>query len=364
MTDVRQWIVPGRVNLIGEHLDYNGGPVLPMAIDRTLTVKVRRRDDDTVNVWTDQPDSAKASFPVSVQPGDVDGWAAYAAGVVWAFRQWGLDVPGLDLVIESNLPSGAGLASSAALTSGIALAINELAGYGHPPEQLALAAGVAENGFVGAPTGLMDQYAVLLAESGSGLHIDFATDPPVTRSVPLGWGDAGLVLLVIATGAHHSLADGEYAVRRDECERAATELGLEHLSQAGLDATFKLTDEVLKARTRHVLTETARVRAAVSALNRGAWPQLGAIFTASHESLRDDFEVSCPELDTAVEAAIEAGALGARMTGGGFGGSVIALVPVDKVAAIRERVEARYAVRDWPAPEAFVVHAAGGARLV
>jgi len=364
VTDVRQWIVPGRVNLIGEHLDYNGGPVLPMAIDRSLTIKVRSRDDDTVNVWTDQPGASKASFPVSVQPGDVDDWAAYAAGTVWSLAESGHSFGGVDIVVESALPSGAGLSSSAALTCGIAAAIDELFTLGIDRTDLALIAQRAESGYVGAPVGIMDQLAVLRGEVGNAILIDTSAAPPTTRSVPLGWEDADLVLLVIATGAHHSLADGEYAARRDECERAAAELGLEHLSQAGLDATVKLTDEVLKARTRHVLTETARVRAAVSALNRGAWQQLGAIFTASHESLRDDFEVSCPELDVAVEAAIEAGALGARMTGGGFGGSAIALVPADLVTAVRERVEARYVAHQWPAPETFVVHAAGGAHRV
>ena len=364
MTDVRQWIVPGRVNLIGEHLDYNGGPVLPMAIDRTLTIKVRRRDDDTVNVWTDRASSGKASFPIAVQPGDVDGWAAYAAGTMWSLGESGHSFGGVDIVVESALPSGAGLSSSAALTCGIAAAIDELFDLGISRTDLALIAQRAESDYVGAPVGIMDQLAVLHGEVGHALLIDTAATPPTTRPVPLGWEDAGLILLVIATGAHHSLADGEYAARREECERAAAELGLEHLAQAGLDATVKLTDEVLKARTRHVLTETARVRGAVSALNRRAWQQLGAIFTASHESLRDDFEVSCPELDVAVEAAIEAGALGARMTGGGFGGSAIALVPLDQVATVRERVEARYAAHQWAAPEAFVVHAADGARLV
>ncbi|GAA3526938.1 galactokinase [Aeromicrobium panaciterrae] len=364
MTDVRQWIVPGRVNLIGEHLDYNGGPVLPMAIDRTLTIKVRRRDDDTVNVWTDRPGSSKSSFPVTVQPGDVGDWASYAAGTVWSLGQSGHTFGGADIVIESGLPSNSGLSSSAALTCGIAAAIDELFALGIGRTDIALIAQRAESGYVGAPVGIMDQLAVLYGEADHAILIDTQAAPPTTTPVPLGWEDAGLVLLVIATGAHHSLADGEYAARRDECERAAAELGLDHLADAGLDATVNLTDEVFKARTRHVLTETARVRGAVSALNRGAWPQLGQIFTASHESLRDDFEVSCPELDVAVEAALEAGALGARMTGGGFGGSVIALVPLDKVAAVRERVDARYEARSWKAPETFVVHAAGGARLV
>lgn len=361
MTDVRRWTVPGRVNLIGEHLDYNGGPVLPMAIDRSLTIKVRPRDDGIVNVWTDRAESEKASFPTTVQPGEISGWAGYAAGTVWSLVRAGHTFPGADLVVESQLPSGAGLSSSAALTCGIASALDNLFGFGLGRTPLALIAQHAESGYVGAPVGIMDQLAVLYGEAGHAVLIDTAAAPPTTRTVPIGWEDDGLILLVIATGAHHSLADGEYAARRDECERAAAELGLEWLAKAGPDATVKLTDETLKARTRHVLTETARVRAAVNAVKRRAWLQLGTIFTASHESLRDDFQVSCPELDVAVEAALEAGALGARMTGGGFGGSVIALVPLDRVAIVRERVEARYEAHGWRRPECFVVHAADGA---
>ena len=364
MTDVRQWTVPGRVNLIGEHLDYNGGPVLPMAIDRSLTIKIRARDDDLVNVWSDLPGSTKVAFPTGVQPGEVDGWAIYAAGIVWSLMSAGHHFGGADLVVESRIPSGAGLSSSAALTCGIASALNELFDFGLDRTELALLAQRSEHDFVGAPVGLMDQLAVLYGEAGHAVLIDTAATPPTTRTVPIGWEDDGLVLQVIATGAHHSLADGEYAARRDECERAAAELGLTWLAEAGLDATVMLTDETLKARTRHVLTETARVRAALNAINRRAWTQLGAIFTASHESLRDDFQVSCPELDVAVEAALEGGALGARMTGGGFGGSVIALVPLEGVAAVREKVEARYESHGWARPESFVVHAAAGAHLV
>lgn len=364
MTDVRQWTVPGRVNLIGEHLDYNGGPVLPMAIDRSLTIKVRPRDDDIVNVWTDRRGTSKASFPTAVQPGDTDDWATYAAGTVWSFAESGHSITGADIVVESKLPSNAGLSSSAALTCGIAAALDDLFDFGLGRTELALIAQHAESGYVGAPVGLMDQLAVLYGEAGHAILIDTAAAPPATRAVPISWEDDGLILLVVATGAHHSLADGEYAARRGECERAAAELGLTWLAEAGLDATVKLTDETLKARTRHVLTETARVRAAVNAINRRAWTQLGSIFTASHESLRDDFQVSCPELDVAVEASLEAGALGARMTGGGFGGSVIALAPVDGVATVREKVEARYESRGWRRPESFVVHAAAGAHLV
>ncbi len=363
VTDVRQWTVPGRVNLIGEHLDYNGGPVLPMAIDRSLTIKVRARVDGMVNVWTDRPSGAKATFPITVQPTDVDDWAAYAAGTAWSLAEAGLTFSGADIVVESGLHSGAGLSSSAALTCGIAAAINDLFDFGLGRTDLAVIAQRAESGFVGVPVGLMDQLAVLYGESGHAVLIDTAVTPPTTCAVPIRWEDDGLILQVIATGAHHSLADGEYAARRDECERAAAELGLSWLAEAGLDATIALTDETLKARTRHVLTESARVRAAVNAVHRGAWPQLGTIFTASHESLRDDFQVSCPELDVAVESALEAGALGARMTGGGFGGSIIALVPLESVAAVRERVEAGYEAHGWTRPESFVVHAAAGAHL-
>ncbi|MCW2829954.1 MAG: galK [Aeromicrobium sp.] len=368
MTDVRRWDVPGRVNLIGEHLDYNGGAVLPLAIDRSLTVKARARHDAVVNVWSDLPGAGKVTFPVAVQPGDVTGWASYAAGATWSLVDAGHELGGADLVVESRLPSGAGLSSSAALTCGILAALDDINGLGLDRIDLALLAQRAENDFVGAPVGLMDPLAVLHGTADHAVLIEpLATEAgarPNLTQVPISWDDAGLTLLVINTRAHHALADGEYAARRDECERAAAELGLPHLALAGLDATVRLTDETLKARTRHVLTETARVRAAVSALNRRAWPQLGAILSASHASLRDDFQVSCPELDVAVEACLAAGALGARMTGGGFGGSVIALAPLDGVGTIREAVEARYAAHQWPQPETFAVRASDGARRV
>ncbi len=361
---MRRWDVPGRVNLIGEHLDYNGGPVLPLAIDRSVTVKARARDDGLVNVWSDLPGAGKVSFATTVQPGDVDGWAAYAAGTIWSLADQGHTVNGADLVIESRLPSGAGLSSSAAVTCGIASALDDLFGLGLDRPTIAAIAQHAEAGFAGVPVGMMDQLAVLQGTAGHAVWIDTATTPHPTKPVALGWEDDGLVLIVIATGAHHELANGEYAARRDECERAAVELGIEWLALAGLDATVRLTDETLKARARHVLTETARVRGAVNAIGRRAWPQLGTILTASHASLRDDFQVSCPELDVAVEAALEAGALGARMTGGGFGGSAIALAALEQVQAVRDRVEARYAAHQWSRPEVFVVHAADGAHQV
>nr|WP_241732798.1 galactokinase [Aeromicrobium phoceense] len=356
--DVRRWRVPGRVNLIGEHLDHNGGSAVPIAIDRSLLLKARRRDDGAVNLWSR---GERASFGLDVAPGDVSGWAAYPAGVVWALRSAGVPVTGADLVLESTLPVGAGLSSSAALTCGVALALDDLAGAGRSREQLAVIAQRAENDFVGVPTGLMDQYAVLFAEAGHAVHLDFGTEPPTTEPVPADWVDAGLVLAVIDTGVHHELAAGEYAERRRECAEAAASAGLESLAAIGLDGLLSLTDDTLKARARHVLTETTRVRGAVTALRRRDWAQFGAMLTSSHESLRDDFAVSCEELDVAVDAALASGALGARMTGGGFGGSAIALLPPENVDPLRARVEAAFAARSWAAPHVFVVQPAPAA---
>lgn len=361
MVEIKQWHVPGRVNLIGEHLDHNGGPTLPFAIDRGLTVKARRRDDDRVAVWSG---GERADLRLSVVPGEVDGWAAYVAGVVWAMQQAGNRVVGTDLVVESTLPRGAGLASSAALTCGVALALADVAGVEIDRHAVAGVAQRAETDFVGAPVGRMDQLAVLLATSGHALLIDHRPDPPTTTDVGLDPASAGLVLAVVDTRVHHDLAAGEYAARRAECAAACTELGLDHLSAAQVDAVFQLDDPVLVRRTRHVITETTRVRGAVKALRTGGWEQLGTILTSSHESLRDDFEVSCPELDLAVELALEHGALGARLTGGGFGGSVIALVPVDRAAAMASAVKEAFVARSWAEPVVAPVRPSAGARLV
>lgn len=358
MDDVRRWRVPGRVNLIGEHLDHNGGGVLPIAIDRSLLVKARARPDDIVNVWSR---GERASFCVDVSPGEVTDWSAYAAGAVWALRGAGVTVTGADLVLESDLPVGAGLSSSAAMTCGIALALSDLAGDERPREDLAVLARAAENDFVGVPTGLMDQYAVLLAQAGHALHVDFGSTPPAVEPIPVDWADAGLTLAVIDTKVHHALASSEYAVRREECSDIAESLALDSLASIGLDGLLSLTDETRKARARHVLTESTRVRGAVTALRRRDWNQFGAMLTSSHESLRDDFAVSCEELDVAVDAATASGALGARMTGGGFGGSAIALIEPEKVDALRSRLEAAYAARSWASPEVFTVQPAPGA---
>lgn len=364
MSDVRQWTAPGRVNLIGEHLDYNGGPALPIAIDRGVTLKARLRDDDTVRVWTTLGGNQSAEFATTVQPSEVAGWAAHVAGVVWALAQDAGRLRGADLVLDGDLPSGAGLSSSAAVEAVIATAFNDLLALGHDPIDLALLCRRAENDFVGAPTGVMDQLAVLAGTAHHALLIDSRPDRPVLEQVPAAWGVGGLSLVVIDTATRHDLADGLYGERRDECRRAAAALGLEHLAAAGPDAVLKLDDEVLKARTRHVITETARVRGAVRALGAQNWTQLGAMLTASHTSLKDDFAVSRMELDIAVEAALEVGALGARMTGGGFGGSVIALIDASLRAQLADRVSARFAFHQLAAPSFFAVEPSAGAHEV
>lgn len=349
------------MNLIGEHLDYNGGPCLPFAIDRDLVVKVRGRDDSTVNVWSA---GQKTSFPLDVQRADISGWAAHVAGTAWVLGDAGHQLVGADLVIESEIPRGAGLSSSAALTCAVGCALDELAGLSLSRLEIARVSQRVENEVIGAPTGLMDQLAVLHGRADHAVHLDLAADPPGVREVPLLVDEADLTLLVIATGVEHAHAESGYAERREECERAGAELGVEHLASVGPDAVLRLDDETLKKRTRHVITETARVRGALRALDVGAWTQLGTMLTASHASLRDDFEVSCAELDVAADTAVEAGALGARMTGGGFGGSVIALVPHDRVAAVRELVERRFDGVGWSRPDVFAVRASDGAALV
>lgn len=362
MSDVRQWSAPGRVNLIGEHLDYNGGPVLPIAIDRALTLKARLREDDTVRVWTTLGGNQTAEFTTRVQSADVTGWASYVAGVFWALARAGHPTRGADLVIDGDLPSGAGLSSSAAVEGLVATALNDLLGLGLDPIDLAILSRRAENDFVGAPTGIMDQVAVLTGRAGHALLIDSRPERPTVEAVEASWLEAGLSLVVIDTMTRHDLSDGSYAERRDECQRAADVLGLAHLAEAGPDAVLKLEDETLKARTRHVITETARVRGAVRALRARNWTQFGSMLSASHASLKEDFAVSRMELDIAQESAVAAGALGARMTGAGFGGSVIALVDASLRGPLAEAVTARFAFHQFAAPAFFAVEPAAGAR--
>ncbi|TWH74097.1 galactokinase [Modestobacter roseus] len=358
------WAAPGRVNLIGEHVDYNGGRCLPMALTRVTAAAVRRRDDDVVRLASTDPEAPVFEGSLdALGPGQVSGWAGYAAGTLWALQQAGVEVPGLDLAVSSDVPLGAGLSSSASLEATVAIAAAELAGRADSPELrhlLVQAAIRAENEVVGAGTGGMDQTVALLAEEGSALLIhtrDFRTEP-----VQLGLEEAGLELMVIDTRVTHSLADGQYAKRRADCDEAARQLGLEWLSDATEADVDRLTDERLRARTRHVVGENQRVDRVVELVRAGRVAEIGPLLDASHVSLRDDYEVSATELDLVVEAARKAGALGARMVGGGFGGSAIALIRPGDAQAISDAVVAACRERGLTEPGTLTVTSGPAAR--
>ncbi|MGA8247334.1 MAG: galactokinase, partial [Nocardioides sp.] len=325
---------PGRVNLIGEHTDYNGGLCLPLALPQRTTVSLTRRDDAVLGLSSSQQDAAWEGT-VEERP---TGWASYVAGVVWALRADGYDVPGFDATIDSDVPLGAGLSSSAALECAVAAGVGAMLGLELDEPQrrrLADACVRAENAYVGAPTGGMDQTVAMLARPGHALLLDFADGGVIPVALPLH--EAGLTLLAIDTRVRHTLTDGSYGDRRSECAAAADALGLDSLRDADLESIESL-EPLLRRRTRHVVTENQRVLEAVSALGTRDWARLGALLDASHVSMRDDFEISCRELDLAVETARGAGALGARMTGGGFGGSAVVLVPVAALSDVRRAV--------------------------
>ena len=358
------WHAPGRVNLIGEHTDYNDGFVLPFALSRgTLTV-AGRRDDDLLELRSRQVPGDGEVIPLaSLRPGAIAGWAAYPAGVAWALRSAGHPVGGFSMIIDSDLPSGAGLSSSAALECAVALAMTELSGLAVPRSELVTIAQRAENDFVGVPCGIMDQSASLLCQAGQALLLDCRTSE--SAAIPFDPAAAGLELLVIDTRARRELADGDYASRRDECEQAARALGVRALRDiTDVSQLARLADPVLRRRARHVVTENQRVVQTVALLRAGRLGEAGGVLAASHASLRDDFEISWPEADVTVTTATEAGALGARMIGGGFGGSVIALVPVRDCARVRHRVSAEFCRRGWPPPQFLDAMPSGGARRV
>ena len=358
------WASPGRVNLIGEHTDYNAGLCLPIALPHRTYVAVHRRQDDVVRMVSSlSPHDIWSGTVADLAPGRVRSWPAYTGGPAWSLAQDGHGVGGFDVAVDSCVPLGAGLSSSAALECAMILALNELfaAGIGLDDAgraRLAALAVLAENEVAGAPTGGMDQAASLRSTEGHALLLD-ARDSSVAQ-VPFDLAAAGLALLVIDTRAPHSLNDGQYAARRATCEAAAAELGLASLREVtDLDAALAaLTDETSRRRIRHVVTEIRRVEAFVDLVAAGRFDEVGPLMDASHASLRDDYEVSCPELDAAVAAAGRAGALGARMTGGGFGGSAIALIPADKVAAVADAVAAEFAERGFNEP-AFLTALAG-----
>ena len=358
------WTAPGRVNLIGEHTDYNEGFVLPFAIDLAARVALRVRNDGVIRLFSTAGAEGVAELSASdVRREDAPGWSIYPGGVVWAFRERGIAVPGFDLVLDSDVPLGAGLSSSHAIECAVATALNEVTGAALSAPELVLTTQRAENAFVGAPTGIMDQSASLWGEAGHAVFLD-CRDQSVDL-VPFDAPGAGLVTLVIDTRVAHSHADGGYASRRAACELGAEVLGVKALrdvSLGDLDEARALMDETTFRRVRHVVTEDQRVLDTVSALRTSGPAAIAPYLDASHASMRDDFEISCPELDTAVEASRESGAIGARMTGGGFGGSAIALVPVDAESRVREAVTEAFAASGFRAPRLFTVSPADGAR--
>ena len=356
---------PGRVNLIGEHTDYNDGLVCPMAIERHTVIVADGTDSGKAAVISlDRPDDGEARFGVgaSLAPGE-PAWANYVRGVVAGFIGRGIDVGGFDAVIASSVPLGGGLASSASLEVATATLLEAMTGVTLEPAEKALLCQQAEHTFAGMPCGIMDQTISALGRAGHAMVLDCRSRE--TRMVPLN--DPDVAVLICNTNVKHELVEGQYARRREQCERAAQTLGAAALRDVTLDqlgaAGGQLDDETLR-RARHVVSEIARVHRFAEALEQRRWRDAGALMVESHASLRDDFEVSCTELDLAVELALskrDSGVYGSRMTGGGFGGCTVSLVRRDAVDAVAEHIHDRYRRQTGIEPTIFATAAADGA---
>jgi galactokinase len=366
------WSAPGRVNLIGEHTDYNDGFVLPFAIPHRTHVQLATRPDDRIRVV-----STFDEAPVEVSLAELDElfperrdsvpeWSTYPLGVAWALlhaagRAAG-DVVGVDIAIASDVPVGAGLSSSAAIESATAMALNDTWALGLDRVALARVGRTAENEAVGAPTGIMDQMASMLGEADAAIFLDCRTlDANVTD---LGFTAAGLELLVMDTGVKHAHSTGGYRERRASCELGAEIMGVPALRDVSVDdlpVARQKMDDVTFRRVRHIVTENQRVLDTVQVLRESGPRAIGDLLIASHVSMRDDFEISVPELDTAVDAALAAGAIGARMTGGGFGGAAIALAEHERTDAVAAAVTRAFADAGFAAPHIFAVSPSAGA---
>lgn len=356
---------PGRINLIGEHTDYNQGFAMPIALEQRTTVRFAPDGSDVITIGSTQ-EIGTSTFALQAEPGDVDGWVAYPAGVVWALQAAGHPVVGGTMSVRSDVPIGAGLSSSAALECAVLLAINAATGTDLDLLEVARIAQHGENDFVGAPTGSMDQLASLHGEVDRALLIDFE-DSSVTPVV-FDPGSHGLTLLVVDSNAAHSHSTGDYASRRESCTRAAAALGVDSLRRVqGDDAAMRaallerIDDEVDRRRVRHILSENQRVLDCAKALQAGDFRKFGELMTQSHASMRDDFEITTAHVDLIANSAVRHGALGARMTGGGFGGCVIAIVPAADVAAITGAIEDDITRGRFPAPTVFTARAGSGA---
>ena len=350
---------PGRVNLIGEHIDYSEGFVLPFAIaDRTYAA-IAARPDGLVRIASHQRKEKIFSIDINdVKPGSKGDWEKYVLGVLWSL---GITT-GVEILVDGNVPGGAGLSSSAALECSVAVGLNALFSLNKSLEDLARATQKAENDYVGMPCGIMDQSVSLMGQAGSALLLDCRDLS--TELIPFNVAEAGLELLIIDTQAHHALVDGGYAERRASCESVAAKLGIpsmRHLTLELLEAERAKVTETEFIRARHAVTEIARVQDAVAALRASDFVTLGKLINASHVSLRDDYTVSCPELDVAVDAAIAAGAIGARMFGGGFGGSALALIKASDLQMTREAVTAAFEKTGFKKPRFFTSLPSAGA---
>lgn len=353
---------PGRVNLIGEHIDYSDGFVLPFAIKDRTFVAARKRGDTTVRIASAQRRNKVITVDINrVKPGLKGEWERYALGVLWSLGV----KDGVDLMIDGHVPLGAGLSSSAALECSVATALNHLFDLGFNLEELARLTQKAENKYVGVPCGIMDQSVSLMATQGSALLLDCRDLS--TKNIPFNVASSGLELLIIDTQAHHALTDGGYAERRASCESAVAKLGitsLRDLTLEKLQESASLLSETEFIRVRHAVTEMKRVLDCVDALSASEFEKVGQLINQSHISLRDDYTVSCPELDTAVDAALNAGALGSRMVGGGFGGSAIALIQASRTTETIKAIEKAFSTKRFKAPRFFTSLPSQGAELL
>ncbi|HWF57990.1 MAG TPA: galactokinase [Candidatus Dormibacteraeota bacterium] len=353
------WSSPGRVNLMGDHTDYSEGLALPLAIDRTAVVAAGLRADSVLRCASRQMPAPAVVALADLGPGVDAGWAAPLLGALWGLRRAGVALPGVDLVVDSDIPPGGGLASSAAVAVAAALAVTELTGQQMAHNDIARCCRDGEAAIAGAPTGLLDQLAVLAARAGHVVSLDCRSlERELVAFRPI---DVSAAVLAIDTSVAHSNSAAGYRSRREQSAQAATALGVPTLRDATAEAVERDLDGVLQRRARHVVTENARVRRAVALLRQGQLHAIGAVLVESHASLRDDYEASSSELDTAVDAACEAGAWGARLTGAGWGGCAIALVPLYAREAVAEAVHAAFARQGFRAPTVFEVSASDGA---
>ncbi|MGX5183836.1 galactokinase [Streptomyces avermitilis] len=359
------WAAPGRVNLIGEYTDFNEGFVMPLALPHTAVAAVSRRTDGVLRLHSADIEGPVVELRVDeLEPLTNTSWAAYPAGVVWALRSAGHPVTGADIHLASTVPTGAGLSSSAALEVVTALALNDLYELGLTRPELARLAQRAENDFAGVPCGVMDQTASACCTEGHVLHLD-CRDLSI-RQVPFDLPAHGLELLVVDSRVKHALGDGAYAERRAGCEEGARQLGVSHLRDVAYEeldsALSRLPDERVRRYVRHVVSDDHRVERVIALLDAGDVRAIGPILTDGHVSLRDDLRISCPELDLVVGAANAAGALGARMTGGGFGGSAVVLVESADVDTVTKAVTEAFAAAGHTAPRVFPAVPSEGAR--